>query len=356
MASNINVGWLTNSIQTTQYSRLLTQYGMWPGSAINSVRSGVVPSPGAAALSTVSAMVAAVAPFTGLIQGTLAADQGAYPVCNRAPVNITFANGEAGITRNDRIICRVKDDSADSGGLYEGNVEYLKGNTSTGAVTALPANAIALWKIPVLAGASAGGGGINFGTAVKEWQPIVALGGILSVTSDTERDALTGLITGATVANLSSQRLEFYNGSNFVPSSNRRWTKSKLPSPLTYNTGGAWVGFTSDAWQSISLPGVKVGDQIEIRLNIGVVASATTDNIGVSFAIAGVGITESDYSHELLHIPDNAKGYGFTYSYSETLTYPATTAGTAVISPRTRTQGAVNGTLNRGLLDARIIR
>lgn len=395
----LDVGWLTSSIQDEDTSRLVTQLAMMPGSTPLKARAGLLPVPGAADLSTVSEMTCAIAPFGAVIPGTSTGDQGGYPIVERVAENQTFDNGEAGVIRNDRVIAHIKDDVYDAGGVFSGTVEVLKGNTVTGAATAIPATAIPLFKIAVPVGASVGTGGINFTTAVTdEREYTVAFGGILPIDTAAKRDAIANPYRGFTVYNKASRaldvrdasawqhlgipifpsksaftsdsatrtgdvafitadnRLYYYNGSAPVPyNPMQKWTKTKLASSLSYATNNAWVGFSSGDWPALTLSGVEIGDQIEIVQHVGLVAVSGTGNIGGSFTVTGVGITEADYDHELLHNPDT-NGYGFTFSYTNHLIYDATSAGTATISPRTRTAALTNGTMARGRLAARVIR
>jgi len=163
-----------------------------PTTSLNG-RSGLYPPLTSCDLSTVSAMVAAVSAFSAWVDGTSTTTQGGYSFTSDAAVNITFDAGNASTTRTDRIIARVKDNPYDGSGSQAGSVEYLKGNTSTGAATALPASSLLLWEVQVPAGASAGGGGINFSTTkVDKRTWTAASGGIPFVANQADRDAMTG--------------------------------------------------------------------------------------------------------------------------------------------------------------------
>lgn len=145
-------------------------------------------------LVTVSAMVAAVTPFNAWVDGTSSADQGGYPFVNDVAAEITFDDGEAAVTRTDRVIAQVRHDVYDASGFTDSRVTYLKGQAS-GDPTALPASSMLIWEVDVPAGASAGTGGINFGTARVDRRSYAAAPGAVVVCTSSTRptDPATGL-------------------------------------------------------------------------------------------------------------------------------------------------------------------
>lgn len=182
-----------------------------PTTVLNN-RSGLYPPLTSADLSTVSAMVAAISPFSAWIDGTSTATQGGYSFTSDAAVNITFDAGNASTTRTDRVIARIKDDPYDGSGSQVGSVEYLKGNTTTGAATTLPASSLLLWEVAVPAGASAGGGGINFSSAKTDKRVWTATnGGTIPVKDQTDRDTLTGY-AGLSVYRIDLNCVETHDG------------------------------------------------------------------------------------------------------------------------------------------------
>lgn len=161
-------------------------------SASNLQRAGFFPSSNVGGLTNVSAMVVGVAGFRAIVSNS--GGSGSYLVQSDAQINLTFDPGEAGVTRTDRIIVRVYNNSQDSLGLDEARVEYLKGQSS-GTASALPAGSLLLWEIPVPAGASSGTGGINFtGIAVDKRVYTTAVGGVIPLDS-------SGNLTDGTIAN-----------------------------------------------------------------------------------------------------------------------------------------------------------
>jgi hypothetical protein len=180
-------------------------------------RSGIFHGPSNGSLSTVSAMVARIAPLRCVINNSISNVLGPYVVVSDANVDITFDNGEASVTRTDRIIVRVRDDVNDGSGSTAGSVEYLKGQAS-GAATALPNNSLLLFEVNVPAGASAGGGGINFGAATTDFRThTVANGGVIAFASNTAMTAMTNVNNGQVCFRTDLDCFYVYNGSVWEP-------------------------------------------------------------------------------------------------------------------------------------------
>lgn len=181
------------------------------------VRSGLIPSPSAGALATVSAMVASVAALKAVISNSISSALGPYVLVSDATVNITFDDGEASVTRTDRIIARVYDNVNDGSGDTKGDVYYLKGQAS-GAATALPNNCILLYEVAVPAGASAGGGGINFNTQTTDRRfYTTAAGGIIPIANATDMSAIANPYEGMAIYRTDLDILYCHDGTSFKP-------------------------------------------------------------------------------------------------------------------------------------------
>lgn len=191
--------------------RVLNGAMMQPAGQI-SVRSGVLPGATSGNLSTVSAMVARVAPVKVLINNSISSALGPYLLVSDANVDITFDAGEAAVPRVDRIIARAYDNTNDASGSTLGNIYYLKG-TSGGSATALPNNSVLLYEMTIPAGASAGGGGVNFANAVDQRAYTVAQGGIIPIKSNTEMSAISSPHEGMTIYRTDLDVLYVYDGS-----------------------------------------------------------------------------------------------------------------------------------------------
>lgn len=178
------------------------------------VRGGVLPGATSGALSTVSAMVARVAPVKVVIPNGVSASLGPYLLVSDANVDITFDNGEAAVPRVDRIIARAYDDVNDGSGSTTGSIYYLKG-TAGGSATALPTNSILLYEMTVPAGASAGGGGINFSNAVDKRVYTAAQGGIFPVASAADMALITTGYEGMALYRTDIDALYVHDGTSF---------------------------------------------------------------------------------------------------------------------------------------------
>jgi hypothetical protein len=220
------------------------------------VRGGVLPGAGSGALSTVSAMVARVAPVKVLIPNGVSSALGPYLLVSDANVDITFDAGEASVPRVDRIIARAYDNSNDGSGQTTGSIYYLKGQAS-GSATALPTNSILLYEMTVPAGASSGGGGINFANAVDQRVYTVAQGGVFPVASNTEMAAITSPYEGMTVYRTDLDVLYVYDGTNFkargVPSVAASANLTNINNPydgllaVTRDSDAIWV-YNGTTW------------------------------------------------------------------------------------------------------------
>jgi len=180
---------LASGVTSLQDHRLLLGTFMGPGASAMERRGGIYYMPGAADLVSASALQATVSPFTAIVDGTSNSLQGAYVVGVDANVTITFDAGEAGVIRNDRVILQIRDTTFDASGSTDARVLYLKGNTSTGAATALPASSLLLWEVAVPIGASS----ITFSSARTDKRTWAFTPLRIPVNNSTERDALPAI-------------------------------------------------------------------------------------------------------------------------------------------------------------------
>jgi len=173
--------WHINNDQTREDTRfaplgIMTPHDTSPLRTWN----GVIPSYGdPMKLTSTGAMTAQVEIGRAVVQGLVT--QGCYPVVITSPEVLTFADGDASNPRIDSVMIVIRDDPYDSTGFTDIRVIVEQG-TPAASPTApnLPTEAsLRLWDVRVEAGASAGGGGIDWNTAVTDrrmW--CVALGGI----------------------------------------------------------------------------------------------------------------------------------------------------------------------------------
>lgn len=199
----------------------LTDHRILNGSLLTSdgqlaVRGGILPGLTSGNLSTVSAMVARVAPVKVVIPNSISAALGPYLLVSDANVDITFDAGEASVSRVDRIIARSYDNTNDGSGQTTGSIYYLKGQAS-GLATALPNNSVLLYEMTIPAGASAGGGGVNFSNAVDKRVYTTAQGGIIPVASATDMTAISNPYEGMGIYRTDLDVLYIHDGTNFKP-------------------------------------------------------------------------------------------------------------------------------------------
>lgn len=212
---DLRVGWINvDSYQTPQDTRLHTQ-AVFARSAAGPllVRSGLLGGPDAAQLSGATAMEADLDVFQAIIMGGQAGDQGAYPVTLPAQKRLTFTAGLSTVDRVDRVAVQVMDADYDDTGTHDGDVVIVPGDAATGAAAALPPDSLLLYEVTVPAGASAGGSGIPWASAVADrrvWT--TTAGGILPVADAAGRDAIAGPAAGTVVARLDTGVLEMWTG------------------------------------------------------------------------------------------------------------------------------------------------
>ncbi|WP_329117199.1 hypothetical protein [Streptomyces sp. NBC_01353] len=184
---NLRSSWVAETGQTREDTRLNQIGATTPLNPVQ-VRSGILPGSydGQYRLSGFwmfgsAAMSATVSEGRALVQGEIS--QGVYPVALPAAETITFAAGDAQYGRVDLVVAKVYDNLYDSSGRNEAKIEIVQGVPGpTPKAPAVPPRSLALYEVTVVAGASAGNGGINWNTSLKDLRtPVVALGGILPV-------------------------------------------------------------------------------------------------------------------------------------------------------------------------------
>ncbi|MEU7134505.1 hypothetical protein [Streptomyces sp. NPDC046261] len=189
--NNVRSAWLLNRTdagggQSRVDTRLAPLGTMAPDGLLTS-RDGVVPGSkegqhvmgGLYVFGDEAGMTGKVAPGRAVVQaGELA---GAYPVAVTNYTPIAFADGDPNHPRVDLVVLRIYDAAHDTSNRTEAVIEVVQGTPAPSpAVPATPGGAIALADVTVPAGASAGTGGINWATAVRDRRrATVAVGGII---------------------------------------------------------------------------------------------------------------------------------------------------------------------------------
>ncbi|MEU7164965.1 hypothetical protein AB0A70_10005 [Streptomyces morookaense] len=189
--NSVRSAWLLNRTdagggQTRTDTRLAPLGTMAPSGVLGS-RDGVIPGSqygkyvmdGLYVYGDQAGMTGKVAPGRAVVQSTEQA--GAYPVTVTDYVPLLFADGDANNPRVDLVVVRVYDAQQDTSNRTEAVIEIVQGVPgATPATPPTPAGALALAEVTVPAGASAGKGGINWDTAVRDRRrATVAVGGII---------------------------------------------------------------------------------------------------------------------------------------------------------------------------------
>ncbi|MFD3946871.1 hypothetical protein [Streptomyces sp. NPDC058579] len=214
---NLRSSWVTETGQTREDTRL-TQIGATTAANPVQVRSGILPGSynGQHRLSGfwmtgASAMSATVSDGRAVIQGDIS--QGAYPVTLPAAETVTFGPGDAQYNRVDLVVLKVYDPLYDGPGRNEAVVEVIVGRADAAPkAPAAPPRSLPLYEVTVPAGASAGNGGINWNTALKDLRTaVVSLGGILPVEGQVVPGAYPGQFQD------SGGALQRWDGGAWVP-------------------------------------------------------------------------------------------------------------------------------------------
>jgi len=152
-----------------------------PASQINS-RTGVTSSP---VLTGTGSLTCTVGPFSCVIDGTSNALQGSYWATLDTAATVTINTGSAQ-SRIDLISLQIQDTAYDGSGFQRGQIVYTAGTPGSGVAPATPANAIALFNVPVAALATS----VNFASATAVYPYTAAAGGIVPARSAADAPAV----------------------------------------------------------------------------------------------------------------------------------------------------------------------
>ncbi|MCG7528924.1 hypothetical protein MHW47_31355 [Streptomyces sp. OfavH-34-F] len=174
----VRPAWLLPLGQTREDTRL-APIGTWSPEDEIRTRDGVIPGGNPFAATSAGAMSLQIGVGRSAVQGTTA--QGAYPVAVDAPETVTFTDGNAQFDRIDSVIVRVYDGLFDESEQPLARIEIVEGEpVATPTAPDLPPCSLRLWDVTVPAGASAGVGGIDWGSALTDRRRYTtAAGGII---------------------------------------------------------------------------------------------------------------------------------------------------------------------------------
>ncbi|MBC9714082.1 hypothetical protein H9Y04_16075 [Streptomyces sp. TRM66268-LWL] len=187
----VRAAWLLPTGQTREDTRL-APVGTYAAETSMRTRDGVIPGGSPFAATSAGAMDLQIGVGRAVVQGTYS--QGAYPVANDAPLVLTFADGDAQFARIDSVVIRVLDQLFDTEGQNLARIEIIQGpRSATPTAPTLPPACLRLWDVTVPAGASAGVGGINWGSALADRRRYTTgPGGIIPKGYDTFNGAYDG--------------------------------------------------------------------------------------------------------------------------------------------------------------------
>ena len=177
------------------------------------VRPGLLASGAAMAdLVKVTALQAKITPFQAFVSGAGPTQPG-YIVTNDEDTYLTFGAGSGTDPRIDLVVVRVRDDVHDGSGVQAGTVEVLAGTPAPSPVApAVPTTAIPLWQV-LVPGSVTGAVGLDFATARTDRRPwTTAIGGILPVASEADRNAVANPYEGMAVWRTDTKWREVHDG------------------------------------------------------------------------------------------------------------------------------------------------
>lgn len=286
-------------------------------------RGGVHPMAGgllAVTQTSTASMQLQVASGVIYIPGSEGLKQGLYACTNDATDLVTITTAHATLPRIDSVIARVYD-SAYSGAANNWALEVLTGTAASSPLApTMPANAIRLYNVQVGAAVSS----ITTGNCTDLRTYATALGGIIPVKDNTERNTLLNLVpNGQGVFVLSTGNLEFKVAGAFAPRSSQRPLISNQVSSPTFATGGAFVDFTTPQWPAITFTAPPSGIfTVTIGAGLSNVFNATA-SILIAPRVSGGLVSGADRAKTVW-------ATGSTFDASRTFTYTGATAGASV--------------------------
>jgi hypothetical protein len=244
--------WQQTGSYPARLDRLTIAGLLTPAASVGPIaaRSGVRPAATGAAMGVIQRspadMLVTVNPGTVFIAAV--SPVGGVYVCHNDDIfDVTIAAADPTLPRKDLVIARVYDAVDDVGSRNEWAIEPVKGTANAVPVApAAPAGAVVLAQITVPAGVT------SIVTAnITDVRPYtVALGGVLPVSGQTQRDAIAASV-GLKVYRLDTGATETYNGSTW--DAGTAYTSEYISGP-TYSTDSTFNEYTAAQWPSIDVP------------------------------------------------------------------------------------------------------
>lgn len=225
------------------------------------------------------------------VPGSEAPSQGLYACTNDASDTVVITTAHGTLPRIDSVIARVYD-SAFSGALNQWQLEVVAGTAAASPVApTLPNNSIRLYNVNVGAAVTS----ISNANLSDVREYVAAVGGIITVKNQTERDALQ-VPNGQVVIRSDTGVIEAKLAGVWQPRSQLALLVSNQVSTPPLNVLGTFVDFTSGAWPAITFNAPPSG---RVRVTISAAISNTntgTSTIWAVYRISGaitVGADES---------------------------------------------------------------
>lgn len=246
-------------------------------------------------------MTVDVSPFTAWVDGGVSDAQGGYTFVSDATETLTLTAGHASLERTDVVIAEVRDTNHDGSGSTDARVRILQGTPGSGT-PALPTNALALRNITVPAGLSAGTGGLTSGNLSTDRRTYTTgLGGVLTVASQAERDALPA-IAGSMVYRSDLDRLETRSTAGWEPvSADEVALWRPVANAMTF-TDQTTYAVMSNATERTAMTAQFTKAAANTKLQVSISATIGMVSGAVQAILLGVRIGGTDY--------DVARGVG----------------------------------------------
>lgn len=268
--------------------------------AAHSARRGFFPSR-VPTFAVVSGFDVAVGPCAGVITNNFTTDGGEYKFANPDNFQVTLAGSSPTLNRQDIIGIQVKDNFYDSSGLNLVQPAVIQGTNSAGTPVdpVIPAAFIPVCRAVVSAGATSPTLQSMIGRTAHD-------GGVLPITSDTERAGLGTPYVGMPILRTDRQgEIQMWTGGAWITTPNPAYVHLRQSSAqnIAHNT---WTSLT---WQTEDLD--------NFAMHAGASAIVTCQRAGVYLLTgafsAGVNATGQRGARWMLNgavVPGSATGMG----------------------------------------------
>lgn len=262
-------------------------------------RGGISPTAGSEFLTTQTgspSMGVLVGSGVCYVAGTESPTQGVYACVNDTTKTLTVTTAHGTLPRIDRVVARIYD-SAYSGALNQWALEVIAGTAASSPVApTLPANALALYNINVGAAVTS----ITNANISDARTYVSAVGGIIAVANQAERDALLSTVSnGQAVFRLDIGTLEVKYNNQWNVRSQQQLLVSNMVTAPPFNVNGSYVDFLSGSWAPITFNAPRSGS-VRVTVSASIFNNNTsTSTIWAAYRMSGAITTVADESSGL---------------------------------------------------------